>query len=211
MNTKNISEFILNRRLAHIKRYHNEPIPQNENVAEHTYFVTIIARSLCGLLEESGEKINKEEVMEKEDGIIIKEDEDWVLFKRLHGNFSRTTELPNELKIKDIVDLKEPITKHIEKRDFRMVSQSIVVVAYRPFWGGRADPSGGVDAELKYALTQQKEILAFHPDNDGDPETLFRGFETAIKKNSLDEIFAHLKTQQESRNQVMQGEKDTWE
>lgn len=60
-----ISEFILNRRLAQIKRYHSTPMHQNETVAEHSFYVTIIARALCGLLEEKGEKIDKLEVMEK--------------------------------------------------------------------------------------------------------------------------------------------------
>ena len=60
-----ISQFILNRRLAQVKKYHNTPLQQNENVAEHTFYVTIIARALCGLLEESGTKINTLEVMEK--------------------------------------------------------------------------------------------------------------------------------------------------
>lgn len=60
-----ISRFILNRRLAQIKRYHSTPMHQNETVAEHTFYVAIIARALCGLLEEKGEKINKLEVIEK--------------------------------------------------------------------------------------------------------------------------------------------------
>lgn len=60
-----ISDFVLNRRLAQIKRYHSTPMHQNETVAEHSFYVTIIARALCGLLEERGEKVDKLEVMEK--------------------------------------------------------------------------------------------------------------------------------------------------
>ena len=63
--TSDISKFILNRRLAQIKRYHSTPMHSNETVAEHTFYVTIIARSLCGLLEEKGQKVDKLEVVEK--------------------------------------------------------------------------------------------------------------------------------------------------
>ena len=60
-----ISQFILNRRLAQIKRYHATPLHQNETVAEHSFYVAMIARALCGLLEEKGAKINTLEVVEK--------------------------------------------------------------------------------------------------------------------------------------------------
>ncbi len=60
-----ISQFILNRRLAQIKRYHATPLHQNETVAEHSFYVAMIARSLCGLLEESGTKVNTLEVVDK--------------------------------------------------------------------------------------------------------------------------------------------------
>jgi len=60
-----ISQFILNRRLAQIKRYHATPLHQNETVAEHSFYVAIIARALCGLLEEKRVKINTLEVVEK--------------------------------------------------------------------------------------------------------------------------------------------------
>lgn len=60
-----ISQFILNRRLAQIKRYHATPLHQNETVAEHSFYVAIIARALCGLLEQKGVKINTLEVVEK--------------------------------------------------------------------------------------------------------------------------------------------------
>lgn len=60
-----ISKFILNRGLAQIKRYHSTPLHQNETVAEHTFYVTIIARALCGLIEENGTKVNTLEVLDK--------------------------------------------------------------------------------------------------------------------------------------------------
>ena len=60
-----ISQFILNRRLAQIKRYHATPLHQNETVAEHSFYVAIIARALCGLLTEKGVKVNTLEVVDK--------------------------------------------------------------------------------------------------------------------------------------------------
>lgn len=65
MIEKKISDFILNRRLAQIKRYHSTPLHQNENVAEHCFYVALIARALCSVLEENGQEVNKCEVMEK--------------------------------------------------------------------------------------------------------------------------------------------------
>lgn len=60
-----ITQFILNRRLAQVKRYHATPLHQNETVAEHSFYVAIIGRAICGLLEENGKKINTQEVLEK--------------------------------------------------------------------------------------------------------------------------------------------------
>lgn len=60
-----IAKFILNRRLAQIKRYHATPLHQNETVAEHSFYVAIIARAICGLLEDKKIKVDKLEVLEK--------------------------------------------------------------------------------------------------------------------------------------------------
>ena len=58
-----ISTFILNRRLAQIKRYHATPLHQNETVAEHSFYVAIIARALCSIVPDK--KINILQVVEK--------------------------------------------------------------------------------------------------------------------------------------------------
>jgi len=60
-----ITKFILNRGLANVKRYHISPLTHHESVAEHSFYVALIARSLCDIAEESGEKINVLEVLEK--------------------------------------------------------------------------------------------------------------------------------------------------
>jgi putative hydrolase of HD superfamily len=61
----NVSQFILNRRLAQVKRYHATPMFQNETVAEHGFYVALIGRAICGILEEQGIRINTQKVLEK--------------------------------------------------------------------------------------------------------------------------------------------------
>lgn len=60
-----LSQFILNRRLAQVKRYHATPLHQNETVAEHSFYVAMIARAICGELSERGVRVNTQEVLEK--------------------------------------------------------------------------------------------------------------------------------------------------
>ncbi len=60
---KGITSFILNRRLAQVKRYHATPLHQNETVAEHSFYVAIIARVLCGVVPHK--PLNILEVVEK--------------------------------------------------------------------------------------------------------------------------------------------------
>jgi len=69
---------------------------------------------------------------------------------------------------------RESVARHIEARDYHMVSQANCVAAYRPFYGGplgsgkppASSPSGGVDKELFYALVESKLIYAVHPPED---------------------------------------------
>lgn len=60
-----VSQFILNRRLAQVKRYHATPMFQNETVAEHCFYVALIGRAICGILEEQGLKVQTQTVLEK--------------------------------------------------------------------------------------------------------------------------------------------------
>ena len=81
-----------------------------------------------------------------------------------------------------------------------MVHQSEGVVGYRPFWGGRGDPAGGVDQELKWALSLHKGAMVYHPDEDGDPKLMFTGIEDAQKYNSIDGLFSQLEAMQKMKN-----------
>lgn len=132
--------------------------------------------------------------------MIHAENDNAVILKRLCGNYSRSTELPESLTIDQFENIQDVISKQVEKRDYRMVHQSEGVVGYRPFWGDRGDPSGGVDQELKWALSLHKGAIVYHPDEDGDPKLMFTGIEDAQKYNSIDELFSQLEAMQKIKN-----------
>ena len=128
------------------------------------------------------------------------ENDDTIILKRLSGNYSRSTELPESITVDQLENIQDAILKQVEKRDYRMVHQSEGVVGYRPFWGARKDPAGGVDQELKWALSLDKGAVVYHPDEDGDPKLMFTGIELALKFNSLDELFSQLEAMQKMKN-----------
>ena len=128
------------------------------------------------------------------------ENDDTIILKRLSGNYSRSTELPESITVNQFENIKDVILKQVEKRDYRMVHQSEGVVGYRPFWGARRDPAGGVDQELKWALSLYKKAIVYHPDEDGDPKLMFTGIENAQKYNSLDKLFSQLEAMQKIKN-----------
>lgn len=55
---EDISRFILDRRAAHIKRYHTTPMFAQESVAEHSHYVAMIARLIAYTLEQVGRPID---------------------------------------------------------------------------------------------------------------------------------------------------------
>jgi len=154
-------------------------------------------------------KVESEYVQMKANNAIEKECDGLVLFKRLHGNYSRSTTYPPNLDLKELFSLQQAIKKQVEKRDYRMVAQSEDVVAYRPYWGGRTDPSGGVDAELSYANDLDKGILAYHPADDGKPDMFFKGVDKAIKKDNISELLKQLELTQREKDE--KSKLDTWE
>lgn len=148
----------------------------------------------------------------KADNLIQDQNDDYILLKRLFGNYSRSTDIPASLKIAELEKIKETITKHIEKRDYRMVHQSQVVAAYRPFWGGRRDPAGGVDQEITWALDLHRGALAYHNSKeDKDQKLMFTGIEDARKFESLDEMFKHLEILQKQQIERLKNVPDAWE
>lgn len=147
----------------------------------------------------------------KKNNLIFLENENTVVLTRLAGDYSRSTQLPDTIKIEELQKINDPILKHVENRDYRMVKQSDGVVAYRPFWGEREDPAGGVDRELQWALDSKKAALAYHPDEDGNPKLMFKGIDHAVKRKTIDEIFKELKGLQDIKIKQMEKEPETWE
>ena len=136
----------------------------------------------------------------KRNKMIESESDDAVILKRLWGNYSRSTEIPEGVTVKQIEKIKQVILKQVEKRDYRMVHQSDGVVGYRPFWGGREDPAGGVDQELKWALSLHKGALAYHPKEDGNPKLMFKGMDGAQKHDSIENLLVQLEAMQKEKN-----------
>ncbi len=55
----NIFKHFLNRSLAHIKRFSNEPQHFPESVAEHSFYATYFTSIICHFLKEKGEEVNE--------------------------------------------------------------------------------------------------------------------------------------------------------
>lgn len=163
----------------------------------------IIVLNKSKLVKENYEKIKSSEMFHKEQN-------DWILLKRLYGDYSRETTLPT-FNPEEIGNIQDAILKQVEKRDYRMVEQTQGVVAYRPFWGGRPDPAGGVDAELRTAIKLHKGAFAFHPKEDGDPKLLFTGVEDAERHDDIEKLFAELEKWQQDNEEKMADKLDTWE
>lgn len=53
-----IFSYLLNRNLAHVKRFNNRPLHFQESVAEHSYYVAHYAQLLVWLLESKGIKVD---------------------------------------------------------------------------------------------------------------------------------------------------------
>lgn len=121
-----------------------------------------------------------------------------------------------------IDSFKTSVARHIEARDYRMVAQTNVVAAYRPFYGGPLGsgvspsdkPSGGVDKELMFALAENKLVYAVHPEQDQlkGPQVFSSG-DLAVATQDVDELLAQLKKVQDRRSPRMMEhhEAKTWE
>jgi hypothetical protein len=121
---------------------------------------------------------------------------------------------PKDLPIADVIfsemaGLERHIKSQIVERDLGLVDQTQLVTAYRPYWGGVRDPSSGVDSEMLHAEAEGKPVYVVHNEKDGDPETMFRGIDKAIRVSSLDALLTELQSLQEKRNGGKQI--TTWE
>jgi adenylate kinase len=95
----------------------------------------------------------------------------------------------HQMRVSHFTKLKADVLRIIEARDFALVNQSDCVVAYRPYYGGRDDPSKGVDREMLEAHRADKPVFVVHDEELDDELTPERKmFEpiadaTAIKPN----------------------------
>lgn len=116
----------------------------------------------------------------------------------------------------------DTIGKHVEERDYRLVSQAATVAAYRPYYGGplgsgkapSPGPSGGVEHELLASRVFNKTTYVVHPQQDrtGGPP-VFREIDHAVKVENIDQLLEELKKRQERWKQALteRGGQTTWE
>jgi hypothetical protein len=117
---------------------------------------------------------------------------------------------------------KNSVARSVEARDYQLISQSTILSAYRPFYGGPLGsgsppsdaPSGGVDKELMFALEESKLIYAVHPEDDRKGGTkVFSSIDFAVSALTTDQLLLQLKKHQErmaKRFKKHEG-KNTWE
>jgi hypothetical protein len=98
----------------------------------------------------------------------------------------------------ELSELDEVIRDHVADRDYTLVRQSEIVVAYRPFWGGL---SGGVEKEIGHALTEGREVYVFSPgrDSDGLDKNVFKIIEKAVVFEEMEELKEKLQSLQEKK------------
>jgi len=58
-----IFNYLLNRNLAHVRRFNNRPVTFSESVAEHSYYVAHFVQLLCFLLEKKKIKIDTKKAL----------------------------------------------------------------------------------------------------------------------------------------------------
>ena len=82
---------------------------------------------------------------------------------------------PIEISADEIIEVRDAIDHQIQSRDYRLISQSNVMVAYRPNIKGKI--STGVLSEMHYARDVAfKTCYTFFPEEDGKQEASpFRG------------------------------------
>ncbi len=94
-----------------------------------------------------------------------------------------------EIGYSDINELRTMIERQIESRDYRWVSSSNVLVAYRPYWGKAL--SAGVDKEMTQGVRLSKEVFAIIDPEDKEYAMKTGPFEIikrVVVKESIQEI-----------------------
>ena len=86
------------------------------------------------------------------------------------------------------------IASQIEERDYRMINQADLVVAYRPFWGGREYPAQGVEKEILHAINTNKQVYYYDPPEDRKQRKkhAFQAIERGIRCKTKDDLYSQI-------------------
>ncbi len=112
----------------------------------------------------------------------------------VEGDFAK--DLAAELRTLEAV-----IRNQIEERDYRLIDQADIIVAYRPFWGGVEYPAQGVEKEISQAVAKNKTVYYFDPpeDNLARKSRAFRVIERGIRFETVANLYSELAKFQETR------------
>lgn len=127
----------------------------------------------------------------KENAVEILREERWPLPDDFPLCKEAATDYPIKIDSEQLREVVQEVDDHIRFRDFRMVSQSDAIVAFRPYFNGLL--SRGVFSEIFYANNVANiRCFMFWPPEDGKSEdTPFKGL--GIVRKDLDELFEDLK------------------
>ena len=124
------------------------------------------------------------------DTIEIRKAERWPLPSRFSLCEEEETDYPIKIDADQLREVVKEVDDHIRFRDYRMISQSKALVAFRPFFDKHL--SRGVFSEIFYANNVANiRCFMFWPPEDGVPGgTPFEGI--GIIRNNLDSLFKDL-------------------
>lgn len=125
------------------------------------------------------------------DTIEIMKAERWPLPHDFPLSEEDEADYPIKIDAEQLKEVVEEVDDHIRFRDFRMISQSRALVAFRPYFGKHL--SRGVFSEIFYANNVANiRSFVFWPEEDGESGgTPFEGI--GIIRNCLDDLFEDLK------------------
>jgi hypothetical protein len=95
------------------------------------------------------------------DPVILQKGMRWPL--NFDGQLVKEPVWPIEIPRQEIQEVLPDITNNIRARDFKLIDNSLLTIAYRPRLGGE---SGGVRQEMEYTVNTGKRVYAYNPIED---------------------------------------------
>jgi hypothetical protein len=107
----------------------------------------------------------------------------------------REPDWPIDVPKQEIEEVLPDINNNIRARDFKLIDNSRLTIAYRPYFGGE---SKGVRQEMEYTVQQGKHVYAYDPKEDSGNNNDPHPFDTNVVVNqnrqdfmkTLDELFS---------------------